>query len=207
MQGPRAVVSDAHRDTLVVQKERDWHVIPAGKVSLYASINTSRVRVRVDAGFGYWAVLLPTMLLIGTGFALAFPSLNIAATNGVQDHEQGLASGLVNTSFQIGGALVLVPGAGAVVGAGIGALVKATEGTGITREDLERIRYDAMDDMLATTGHAFLALTVGCARCHDHKFDQVTMARMLAPRSASTGVYVTPVPASAQAPERQVCQR
>ncbi len=40
----------------------------------------------------------------------------------------------------LGGALFLVPVAGAVVGAGIGALVKATEGTGITREDLERIR-------------------------------------------------------------------
>lgn len=77
--------------------------------------------LRVDAGFGYWAVLLPTMLLIGTGFALAFPSLNIAATNGVQDHEQGLASGLVNTSFQIGGALVLAV-VTAIVSTGSGAL-------------------------------------------------------------------------------------
>ena len=37
----------------------------------------------------------------------AFPSLNIQATNGVADHEQGLASGLLNTSVQVGGALVL----------------------------------------------------------------------------------------------------
>ena len=47
------------------------------------------------------------MLLIGVGFALGFPSLNIQATTGVDDHEQGLASGLVNTSFQVGGAIAL----------------------------------------------------------------------------------------------------
>ena len=45
--------------------------------------------------------------------------------------------------------------------------------TQITNAEAERIRYDAMDDMLATTGHAMLALTVGCARCHDHKFDPI----------------------------------
>ena len=45
--------------------------------------------------------------------------------------------------------------------------------TQITTSEAERIRYDAMDDMLATTGHTFLALTVGCARCHDHKYDPI----------------------------------
>jgi len=62
--------------------------------------------LRVDA-VPYWYTFLPTMLLIGFGFALCYPSLNIQATMGVADHEQGLASGLVNTSFQVGGALVL----------------------------------------------------------------------------------------------------
>ena len=42
----------------------------------------------------------------------------------------------------LGGALFTIPVLGAVVGAGIGALVKATEGTGITKEDLERIRLE-----------------------------------------------------------------
>jgi EmrB/QacA subfamily drug resistance transporter len=55
----------------------------------------------------YAAAILPTMLLAGFGFALAYGPLNIAATNGVRNEEQGLASGLVNTSFQFGGALVL----------------------------------------------------------------------------------------------------
>jgi mono/diheme cytochrome c family protein len=45
--------------------------------------------------------------------------------------------------------------------------------TQITNREAERIRYDALDDMLATTGHAVLSLTVGCARCHDHKFDPI----------------------------------
>jgi predicted MFS family arabinose efflux permease len=62
---------------------------------------------RIDATPTYAWVILPTMLLIGVGFALAFPSANMAATTGVEAHEQGLASGLVQTSFQVGGALVL----------------------------------------------------------------------------------------------------
>jgi EmrB/QacA subfamily drug resistance transporter len=55
----------------------------------------------------YATAILPTMILGGLGFALAYGPLNIAATNGVAPAEQGLASGLVNTSFQFGGALVL----------------------------------------------------------------------------------------------------
>ncbi len=51
--------------------------------------------------------VLPGMLLLGVAFALSFPALNIQATNGVKDDEQGLASGLLNTSGQVGGAVVL----------------------------------------------------------------------------------------------------
>ena len=56
---------------------------------------------------GYATAVLPTVLFGGLGFALAYGPLNIAATNGIAAEEQGLASGLVNTSFQFGGALVL----------------------------------------------------------------------------------------------------
>ena len=71
--------------------------------------------LRVDPDDSYAALLLPTILLVGVGFALTFPAINVQATSGVADHEQGLASGLVNTSVQIGGAVVL-----AVISAALG---------------------------------------------------------------------------------------
>jgi MFS family permease len=63
--------------------------------------------LRIGDSSSYVTVMLPTMLLLGIGFALCFPSLNIQATAGVADSEQGLASGLVSTSFQVGGAVTL----------------------------------------------------------------------------------------------------
>jgi MFS family permease len=71
--------------------------------------------LRADLDPTYITMILPTMVLIGTGFALGFPSFNMQGTTGVADHEQGLASGLINTSFQVGGAVTL-----AVVSAVIG---------------------------------------------------------------------------------------
>jgi MFS family permease len=56
---------------------------------------------------GHASAMLPTFVIAGLGFGLAFGPLNIAATNGVAPHEQGLAGGLLNTSFQFGGALFL----------------------------------------------------------------------------------------------------
>lgn len=63
--------------------------------------------LRVTPGMPYVEFMLPTMLLIGIGFALSFAALNAQATNGIADHEQGLASGLLNTSLQVGGAVLL----------------------------------------------------------------------------------------------------
>ncbi|WP_419993222.1 MFS transporter [Streptomyces boninensis] len=63
--------------------------------------------LRADLSPSYAAVILPSMLLLGAGFAVAFASLNIQATNGVKDDEQGMVSGLLNTSFQVGGAIFL----------------------------------------------------------------------------------------------------
>ncbi len=63
--------------------------------------------LRINLHPSYAAVILPSMLLLGAAFATAFPSLNIQATNGVKDNEQGMVSGLLNTSFQVGGAIFL----------------------------------------------------------------------------------------------------
>src|SRR4029078_9504921 len=54
---------------------------------------------------GLRANLLPGYLLVGVGMAFSFIPMSIAALAGVEDHEAGLASGLINTSQQIGGAL------------------------------------------------------------------------------------------------------
>ena len=60
---------------------------------------------------------LPAFLLLGLGFALGFSAVMVQATEGIADHEQGLASGLVQTSFQIGGAVVLAIATGLISGA------------------------------------------------------------------------------------------
>ncbi|MEI7460675.1 MAG: PSD1 and planctomycete cytochrome C domain-containing protein [Pirellula sp.] len=39
--------------------------------------------------------------------------------------------------------------------------------------DVEQFRIDSVFDRVATTGTVFLGLTVGCAQCHDHKFDPI----------------------------------
>ncbi|QEL17975.1 PSD1 and planctomycete cytochrome C domain-containing protein [Limnoglobus roseus] len=43
----------------------------------------------------------------------------------------------------------------------------------LLEEERQRLRYNELDDMVSTTGAALLGLTVGCARCHDHKFDPI----------------------------------
>jgi EmrB/QacA subfamily drug resistance transporter len=60
---------------------------------------------QVSVGGSYVGDLLPGFLLIGIGIGFAFVPISIAALAGVQPAEAGLASGLINTSQQIGGAL------------------------------------------------------------------------------------------------------
>jgi hypothetical protein len=55
----------------------------------------------------YFGGLLGPMLLIGLGTGLSFTAINIAALTGTRKGEEGLASGLVNTSRQIGGPIGL----------------------------------------------------------------------------------------------------
>lgn len=48
--------------------------------------------------------------------------------------------------------------------------------TQLTEKEFESARSGELDDMVSTVGTAMLGLTVGCARCHDHKFDPVPQA-------------------------------
>jgi cytochrome c553 len=54
-----------------------------------------------------------------------------------------------------------------------GFLAAGTHATQITANQAEKERYDELDDQAATVGTAFLGLTIGCARCHDHKYDPI----------------------------------
>jgi EmrB/QacA subfamily drug resistance transporter len=136
--------------TLYMQDLRDWSAVqmalaflPAGLIVATGSPNVGRLVDRVGttvpiavgltslaaayilflnigAESDYLTAMLPTFILAGIGFTLTFGPLNVAATSGVAPEEQGLASGLVYTSFQVGGAIGLAV-ATAVIDAGTSA--------------------------------------------------------------------------------------
>jgi EmrB/QacA subfamily drug resistance transporter len=100
---------------------------------------------RAPVGGDYVTDVLPVMVLLGTGIALAFPALMKLAMSGATDSDAGLASGLVNTTVQVGGAL--------------GLAVLAT--LAATRSDSLRGAGDSAASAL--TGGYHLAFTIGAA--------------------------------------------
>ncbi len=48
--------------------------------------------------------------------------------------------------------------------------------TNYEEQDKLQLEYDVVDEQLDTLGRAFLGMTIGCARCHDHKFDPIPTA-------------------------------
>ncbi|MGE5857847.1 MAG: DHA2 family efflux MFS transporter permease subunit [Solirubrobacterales bacterium] len=77
-------------------------VLVAGMTALTAGLVYF---TQVSVGGSYLGDLLPGFLLVGFGIGFSFVPISIAALAGVQAPEAGLASGLINTSQQIGGAL------------------------------------------------------------------------------------------------------
>src|SRR3954471_24885710 len=79
-------------------------ILAAGMLSVSAGLLWFS---QVSVGGGFLTDILGASLLAAIGLGFGFVTSTIAAVSGVEDREQGLASGLINTSQQIGGALGL----------------------------------------------------------------------------------------------------
>jgi hypothetical protein len=88
---------------------------------------------RVPVAGSYWTDVLPAVLLMPLGMGMSFMPLVAAATTGIPSRNAGLASGLINTSQMMGGALglALLTGISAAAGQGdVNPLVNLVKGYG-----------------------------------------------------------------------------
>src|SRR5436190_3234095 len=102
-------------------------------------------RAPVDGS--YWRDVLPTMIVLGLGIGVSFPALMTLAMSGATQEDAGLASGLVNTSAQVGGAL----------GLAVLATVSATR--------TDHLKSAGKATASALTGGYQLAFLIGAALC------------------------------------------
>lgn len=77
----------------------------AGPIIITAGLLYLAHFMKVDGS--YFADVFPGLIIMAAGMGMVFISVTIAATNGVPHRESGLASGLLNTSQQVGGSLGL----------------------------------------------------------------------------------------------------
>jgi MFS family permease len=94
-----------------------WGNPPVIVAGVAAAVVGYALFLSIPADASYWSAMFPTMVLLGLAFTLVYGPLTIIATDGVADAEQGLASGLWNTSFQFGAAIGLAVAASLSVAA------------------------------------------------------------------------------------------
>ena len=101
---PLALVigAGAHLASRLLRRAGSRVVIVAG---LIAMAGGALLLAHVTASSGYWTGLLPGLLIIGVGTGLVLPSASITAMTDVTEDRAGLASGLMSTAHEIGGAL------------------------------------------------------------------------------------------------------
>ncbi|MEZ5302398.1 MAG: PSD1 and planctomycete cytochrome C domain-containing protein [Verrucomicrobiales bacterium] len=99
-------------------------------------------------------------------YAFHYRDFVIRALNADMPYDQFVRWQLAGDEFAPGDPLAMA--ATGFLGAGVFP-------TQLTEKEFESARYDELDDMAATMGTAMLGLTIGCARCHDHKFDPIPM--------------------------------
>ncbi len=111
----------AQRWAGLVARVGAWRLAAAGLTLQSAGFLWSALTVGHLSG---WAVVSGAITIMGLGFAMAYPAMNITAVAGARQNEQGLASGLFIAAFQIGSGVILAIVASvfaANVGAGLGA--------------------------------------------------------------------------------------
>jgi len=82
-------------------------VRPVGAVGMILTVVGMLLFARMPVGGSYGVDVLPGMIVAALGMGAVFMPLTLVATTGLKDEDQGLASGLFNTSQQVGGALGL----------------------------------------------------------------------------------------------------
>jgi predicted MFS family arabinose efflux permease len=117
------IILTAERWAGLVQRVGAWRLCAFGLLLQSAGFLWS---VLVLGHVSGWLLVALPITVMGTGFAAAYPAMNITAVGSARPNEQGLASGLFIAAFQIGSGVVLgivasVLAINAAAGAGIGA--------------------------------------------------------------------------------------
>ena len=135
-------------------------------------------RAPVDGN--YLVDVFPTMIIFGGGAGVAFPALMMLAMSGATPSDAGLASGLVNTTGQVGGA--------------VGLALLAT----ISTERTQSLLADGESTASALTGGFHLAYLIGAACAVTAIVAAVTVLRSEQPAAARAEAHGQAEPAGAE---------